>query len=324
MFLLLFIGAVSAIGHHFFYHDLNGKEGDAQSLMFRYGTIFAFCAKASFGTAVAMAFQQRAWLVVRRKTARLDTVDSIFTANTEITSLLDWRAIWRAKVSTCLALYCWLTPLVVIMTSETLSTVATGITDLTSCPSVRTLNFSNEETHNPRDRLKINHRYEMSLSMWYETAELGPEDDPTEDKFEYWAGPSEEYKMLFPSRVMSQGEPVTRKGAGLEICSENWNCSYTIDFVAPAYKCEELASGVGSKVKKLGDSEPPFNTSIIAPEGNFTYFGVTDQGEYGKQLPDSRDSGECSTAIWEVLRTFLRGERSPAWEWGLWRAKGRV
>ncbi|RSM07216.1 hypothetical protein CEP52_005315 [Fusarium oligoseptatum] len=141
MFLLLFTGTVSAIGHHFFYHNLNGKEGDAQSLMFRYGTILAFCAKASFGTAVAMAFQQRAWFVMRRKTARLDTVDSIFTANAEFTALLDWKAIKKARVSTCLALYCWLTPLVVVLTSETLSTVAAGLSDLSSCPAVRTLDF---------------------------------------------------------------------------------------------------------------------------------------------------------------------------------------
>ncbi|RTE84649.1 hypothetical protein BHE90_000704 [Fusarium euwallaceae] len=291
MFLLLFTGTVSAIGHHFFYHNLNGKEGDAQSLMFRYGTILAFCAKASFGTAVAMAFQQRAWFVMRRKTARLDTVDSIFTANAEFTALLDWKAIKKARVSTCLALYCWLTPLVVVLTSETLSTVAAGLSDLSSCPAVRTLDFSNEETRNPRDPLKINHRYEMSLSWWNKTAELGPKDDPTKDRFEYWAEPSPQYSELILPRVMSQGQPATRKGAGLEICSESWNCSYTIDFVAPAYKCEELASGVGSKVKKLGDSEPPFNTSIIAPEGNFTYFGITDQGEYGFEQVNSRDAG---------------------------------
>lgn len=144
MFLLLLIGTIFAIEHHLFYLHLDGKEGDAQSLMFRYGTIIAFCAKASFGTAVTMAFQQRAWLVVRRRTARLDIVDSIFAANTEFTSLVDWRAIKRAKISTCLALYCWLTPLVVVLTSETLSTVVTDWSELASCPSVRTLNFTNE------------------------------------------------------------------------------------------------------------------------------------------------------------------------------------
>ncbi|RSL49194.1 hypothetical protein CEP54_012570 [Fusarium duplospermum] len=290
MFLLLSIGTIFAIGHHLFYIQLNGREGDAQSLMFRYGTIIAFCAKASFGTAVTMAFQQRAWLVVRSRTARLDTVDSIFTANTEFTSLLDWRAIKRAKVSACIALYCWLTPLVVVLTSETLSTVAAEWSEITSCPAVRTLNFANEETSDWRTPTTINGRIGLSILAWNTTAK-DTVLDGTKNEFDYWANPGIQFMKVIIPRVMSQGQATTRKQAGIEICSENWDCSYTINFIAPGYKCQELASGVGSEVKKLGDSEPPFDISLLVPEGNSTYVADTYRGDYDQQLVKSGPGG---------------------------------
>jgi hypothetical protein len=65
MCLLTVLGTALASGHHVFYLSLDGQEATSQSLMLRYGTIIAFCAKASLGTAVAMAFQQRAWLIAR-------------------------------------------------------------------------------------------------------------------------------------------------------------------------------------------------------------------------------------------------------------------
>ncbi|KAK2470150.1 hypothetical protein H9L39_18298 [Fusarium oxysporum f. sp. albedinis] len=98
-----------AIGHHLFYLNLDGKEAISQSLMLRYGTVIAFCSKASLGTAVTMAFHQRAWRVVRYKTARLKTIDSIFTANSDIFSLVTWGSIKKAKIGTLLAIYCWVT-----------------------------------------------------------------------------------------------------------------------------------------------------------------------------------------------------------------------
>jgi hypothetical protein len=108
--------------------------------------------------------------------------------------------------------------------------------------------------------------------------------DITKGEFDYWTRPSMQYSRQLLPPVLSQGQPTTRKRAGVEICSDSWDCSYVIDFIGPGYKCQELASGVGSKMKKLGDSEAPFDTSAIAPEGNFTYLAVTGRGEYGQQV----------------------------------------
>ncbi|EXK79518.1 hypothetical protein FOQG_15877 [Fusarium oxysporum f. sp. raphani 54005] len=292
MYFFFVTGTLFALGHHLFYLNLQGKEADNQSLMLRYGTVIAFCAKASFSTAVVIAFQQRAWMVVRHRMVHLGTIDSIFTANHDFGSLLDWRAIKKAKIATCLALYCWLTPLMVVLTSETLSVVAGAKDEAASCPSARTLNFANEETFNWRFPLIINERNMVSLSIFNTTNIERPlkDEEFTATSFDYWTEYNTRYKLLV-DRTVNLRQAAVRENAGQEMCSEGWNCSYVVSFVAPGYKCEEVASGVRSQVRKLGGSASPFNTSIIAPEGNYTYMAVTDQGEYGEQQIRSGDAG---------------------------------
>lgn len=281
MCLLVIIGTAFALGHHLFYFTLDGREAINQSLMLRYGTILAFCAKACFGAAAAMAFQQRAWLVLRHKMARLETVDSIFTANTDIFSLLTWSSIRKAKVGSLIAVYCWITPLVVVLTSETLSIVG-GMEDINGlCPNIRTLNFSNEKWVYWRDPVRIQDQFLMSVSLWNSTVAGGGDiDKDNVDQFDYWTASSQQWHEMIAMRVVLANEPLVRKESGSEICSQGWNCSYVLNFVAPGYKCQELASGVNSKVRNLGDAIPPFDTSALAPEGNLTYYARLDIGEY--------------------------------------------
>ncbi|KAM0247993.1 hypothetical protein ACHAP5_003779 [Fusarium lateritium] len=250
MCLLVVIGTVFAIGHHLFYLNLNGKEATDQSRMLRYGTIIAFCAKACLGTAVAMAFYQRAYVLPSYR-----------------------GSIKKAKIGTLLAIYCWVTPLVVVLTSETLS-VGVGVKEeLTSCLSGRTLNFKNEEEVYWRDPRRIAGEFLTSMSLWNTTFNLDEDQGnytPTSNKFDYFAGHSSQCETYLAKKPLLMGEAIVRKESAAEICAEGWNCSYVVDFVAPGYKCQELATGVDSEVKKLGDATAPFNTSAIAPMGNHT------------------------------------------------------
>jgi hypothetical protein len=291
MCLLVVFGTLFALGHHLFYLALDGNEATNQSLMLRYGTILAFCAKASLGTAAAMAFQQRAWLVLRHKTARIETVDSIFTANTDIFSLLTWSSIKKAKVGVLIAIYCWITPLVVVLTSETLSVAVRASEVDGTCLNVRTLNFSNEKWIYWRQPMLINKRYLIPLSYWNTTApgDYINKDDPNE--FDYWSSPSQQWNDMVGFRVALSNEPLVRKETGPEVCTNGWNCSYVLSFVAPGYKCETLATGVNSKVRKLGEATPPFNTSVLAPVGNLTYYAKNDMGDYEDPQIASRFGG---------------------------------
>ncbi|KAF4950077.1 hypothetical protein FGADI_8416 [Fusarium gaditjirri] len=280
MCLLVIIGTLFAVGHHLFYLNLNGKEAVNQSLMLRYGTIIAFCAKASLGTAVTVAFHQRAWRVVRNKTARVETIDSIFTANSDIFSLFTWGSIRKAKIGALLALYCWATPLVVVLTSETLSVVV-GVFEVgTTCTSIRTLNFENEEMLLSLDPQMIDYQYLKPISLWNSTSD-DIMSDVNGEYFLYYSGFSRQIDRSIATRSIQMGEAMFRKESVVDVCGEGWNCSYVINFVAPGYKCEELASGVNSEVKKLGNATAPFDTSVIAPSGNFTYYAINDRGDYG-------------------------------------------
>ncbi|KAJ4128892.1 hypothetical protein NW768_007414 [Fusarium equiseti] len=293
MCLLVVIGIAFAIGHHLFYFALEGREATNQSLMLRYGTILAFCAKASLGTAVAMAFQQRAWRVLRHKMARLETVDSIFTANTDIFSLLSWSSIRKAKIGTLIAVYCWVTPLVVVLTSETLSVVGKMKENNGTCPNIRTLNFSNEKWVYWRDPVAIENQYILSVSVWNSTVTTPEIDNDNATQFDYWTAPSQQWADMIAMRVGLANEPLVRKESGSEICSQGWNCSYVLNFRAPGYKCEELASGVNSKVRNLGDAKPPFvDTNALAPIGNMTYYAKTDIGDYDNPQMISAPGGQ--------------------------------
>jgi hypothetical protein len=291
MFLLVLAGTLFAVGHHLFYLRLNGKEAVNQSLMLRYGTIVAFCAKASLGTAVTIAFHQRAWRVVRNKTARVETIDSIFTANSDIFSLFTWGSIRKANIGTLLALYCWVTPLAVVLTSETLSVFVGVLEETTTCTSIRTLNFENEEKVYWRNPQKIDDQFLLSMSVWNSTtvAGLTPSNDDA-NEFDYYAASSKQVDFI-AVKSMLMGEAIVRKESAFEICGEGWNCSYVIHFVAPGYKCEKLASGVDSEVKKLGNTAAPFNISVLAPTGNLTYYAVNDRGEYGNPQMVSHPGG---------------------------------
>ncbi|KAF5681579.1 hypothetical protein FDENT_8056 [Fusarium denticulatum] len=190
MFLLVLIGTLFAVGHHLFYLRLNGREAINQSLMLRYGTAIAFCAKASLGTAVTVAFHRRAWRV-------------------------------------------------------------------------------------------INDQFVTSMSLYNSTIPPGESlSDSNPDGFDYYTGPSRQYDMFIRTKSTLMSESIIRKQATVEICGLGWNCSYVVNFVAPGYKCEELAYGVNSEVKKLGNATVPFNPSVLAPTGNLTYYAVNDRGEY--------------------------------------------
>lgn len=286
----LVAGILFAVGHHIFYNDLDGKEADNQSRMLRYGTALAFLAKANLVTAVILAFRQRVWMMVRRKILSLAAVDSLFAAAEDLTALFNWEALRSAKLAMCLAVYIWCTPLIVILTSETLSVTPQTQTLKTHCPAIRTLNFTHEEVNDWRTPISIEGLYGLSVSLWNTTTD-GSEPDPLNpDSFDYWTESSSQFKQVAWRAAYLQ-QATMRKDAPEQICGAGWNCSFVIEFVAPAYKCEEVASGTGSKVRKLGKSTAPFTTDAIIPVGNYSYLAVTGQGDYAAQQIDTGDRG---------------------------------
>ncbi|KAF6832308.1 hypothetical protein CPLU01_06272 [Colletotrichum plurivorum] len=281
MYFFLFAGIAFALGHHFFYLSLDNTEANNQIKKLRYGTALAFLSKASLASAVILAFRQRVWMTVRRKVLTLAAVDSLFAAAEDMSAIFNFEVFKQARVAMILALYVWCTPLVVILTSDTLAVQPVKQTETTMCDNIRTLNFSHEDTNDfmtglPSD--KINNLFELSVSTWNVSvpyAEKGK--DP--NYFEYWVAPSRQFEEVAFAAAY-QRKPLERQNAAIEICGSGYNCTFTIEFTGPGYKCTELASGVGSPTEELNGSLPPFNTSDLAPTGAHTYITHATKGEY--------------------------------------------
>lgn len=280
MYLSFIFGILCAVGHHIFYASLDGKLAGNQSEMLRYGTILAYSSKAGFCAAVISAFKQRVWVTVRSRFMSIAALDSMFAATENMMAMLSLEFLKDAKGAFALALFAWVTPLVVILTANTLLVVPRTMMHNTTCPGVRTLNFSHEETTDWRNPRRIEGLFEIPMSLWNTTKRDGETDS---DWFDYYTGPSPNFQQTATLGAFLE-EVVAPKHAAVNICGAGWNCTFTIDFTAPGYQCTEVASGVGSKVSNLtqasGEAVAPFGTDVILPEGHNSYVAFTSGGEY--------------------------------------------
>ena len=89
--------------------------------------------------------------------------------------------------------------------------------------------------------------------------------------FDYYDQPSKIARRLaFSSAYLKKAQP--RERAAAEFCGTGWNCTYSINFVAPGYKCDDISDAV--------PSDAPFTIDQIAPQGDFIYHAEVDQGDY--------------------------------------------
>lgn len=281
MYVCFVFGILCAVGHHIFYTSLDGQIADNQSGMLRYGTLLAYGAKAGFSAAVVSAFKQRVWVTVRSRFMSIKGLDSMFAAAEDMVAMLDFEFMRDAKAAYALALFAWTTPLVVILTSNTLLVEPRTLTQNTTCPAVRTLNFTFEETYEWRAPVKIDGLYEVPVSIWNTTKR---DDDSDPNWFDYYTGPSPAFQSIATLGAFLE-EVVPRKNASFDTCGTGWNCTFAVEFTAPGYKCTELASGVGATPRNLtqesGEAVPPFpDTDFLLPRGNYSYYAFTSGGEY--------------------------------------------
>lgn len=290
MVLFLFIGIGAALSHHFLYAHLEGQDAKDQDWWLRLGQSISFVSKACFVLSVLMAQRQTAWRAVGKRDYSVHAIDSLFGASHDVMELFSreaWKKTWLVMI---LSLFFWISPLVVIFSSATLS-VSPGLTVERGamCRSVRTLNFSQEshnEWNNPR-RAKSDGLIGISLSLWNRTG-----DGKGDNNFDYWIAPSGQFKAI-ANKVFTGNQAVQRENVAEEICGRGWNCSTIIHFVGPGYKCDSVTPKSGIRIDDFAGVEAPFNMTELAPEGNYTYFARTQYGEYGRQIP----SGEGGKPI---------------------------
>ncbi|KAK7943959.1 uncharacterized protein PG986_013072 [Apiospora aurea] len=289
MYFFFSFGLLCAVGHHLFYNSLDGKPAVDQLTMLRYGTALAFAAKAGFLACIITAFRQRIWATVRNKILSVAAIDSLFAATEDVVALFNLEVYKKARIAMLLAVAaCRLAPIVIILTSNTLLVKSVNEVQNTTCPGIRTLNFSQEETEDWRNPTKIDRLIGTSLSTWNTTKNPNLPDG-AEHWFDYYTGSSKQFQQVATLATFFQ-QVMTPTDAAWEICGNGWNCNYTINFTAPGYKCTELASDAGSK-PRLGENVAPFGTEVLLPAGNNSYHVHATPGEYSKMQHPTVDIG---------------------------------
>ncbi|KAF2645611.1 hypothetical protein P280DRAFT_495422 [Massarina eburnea CBS 473.64] len=281
MALALFVaGAIGSIGHHVFYTHLDGKPADEQLRMVRYGTALAFFVKSTLVGSVVTCYRQRIWRTFRKTAMTMSAIDSLFTATEAPAAFFNWEMIMAGKLATFMALCSWLIPLASVLSPSSLTSELREIaTDGARCASVATLNFTREAKYDFR---KEDSYAGASLAFWNTTDVKGE----TPGFFDYYDQPSKNGKRLAVTSIYLN-KPATNPSASLNSCGERWNCTYDLTFEAPGYKCDDVAS---SSKPDAGDA--PFNLSIMAPQGDMTYYASTDLNDYVSPQIDTGTNGE--------------------------------
>jgi hypothetical protein len=176
--------------------------------------------------------------------------------------------------------------LVIILTSNTLLVGPFLNVHLTSCPNIRSLNFTEDELEDFRNPTKTKGRLAIAMNLWNTTMD----DRTSPNWWDYYTGPNPYFTAAASLGIYSH-QVIGGKNDALNVCGTGWNCTYAIDFVGPGYKCQEIANGVNSEVKKLGDSTAPFNTSILLPQGDYSYYVQGTLGDYNSEQMDNLAEG---------------------------------
>ncbi|QYT02661.1 hypothetical protein H0G86_009655 [Trichoderma simmonsii] len=134
MVIMLLLGAAFAVGHHFFYRSLSGKPPPSiiyfggfaggltgQQVNLAVGSAFAFSVNSALGAAITTAADQAFWTAIRTKSSRLEVVDNLPTATTNVWSIFDFRLWKKSLTRMVLATIFWLLCVTSFITPATLN-----------------------------------------------------------------------------------------------------------------------------------------------------------------------------------------------------------
>ena len=121
MCLGLVAGVACALGHHTFYHNLDGTTPPStsytvwgfphgisrQQLNIAIGNTLAFLTKAFLAVAVASAHDQINWRAIKHRPTQLGLIDSLFSSRDDLPSALNVRMWWHLPLPAFLLLLFW-------------------------------------------------------------------------------------------------------------------------------------------------------------------------------------------------------------------------
>ncbi|OJD36450.1 formylmethionine deformylase-like protein [Diplodia corticola] len=234
MMFFLIAGIAFALGHHFHYQSLDGttvSTETSQQWAIRIGTGLAFLCKTSLAASVGVAYTQRLWVTVKKRVLSLQNLDDAFSLTTDPFSFFSSRVLISAKLLCLLAACMWCIPIVATITPATLS-VRAGLSNDTSSMRVPRPSYGNE--------------------IWGIT----------------WVNFEGVGRIESPSAAVNRLIATTSSSiAILPFTAPSPNSSYTLDFYAPAIKCETLSAAISNNTIKLDDPttlEKAWNESMYS------------------------------------------------------------
>ena len=122
---LLLLGLLTAIGHHLFYTYLNNREVDTaaipQNWTIRIGNAIAYLFKTALVAAIAVAYAQGFWYVVRRRSLKIGSLDYIFGVLYNPFLLFNAKLLPKTSLLFGLAAVSWLLPISAVFSPGTLT-----------------------------------------------------------------------------------------------------------------------------------------------------------------------------------------------------------
>ena len=224
--LVAYLAALTfAIGHHFFYHSLNGQDVEkhyfGQETTVAIGTAFAFLVRATLVIAVGTVYWQMFWLRLGRQSFAITEVDSLAGALTSVLDLVDVRALRRSPDLGIIALLAWLLPFAAVFPPATLS-VHSALVESTKRAHVAIPYLSGDAMAMTTTSIFMN------LSQ--------PSSSPSfTDQINY-SKPSLKLTRLAMATATH--------GSILDSLALYSNSSYIISFEAPAVQCQHVASEI--------------------------------------------------------------------------------
>jgi hypothetical protein len=168
-----------------------------------------------------------------------------------------------------------------VLSPASLTTHVSNLTNSTVCPLAANLNFSAESYNDFRNPKNVSGYPGISLCYFNTTDIKGTQ----LGYFDYFDQPSKDVSRLGTMCAYSN-KAIDREDGALQTCGVGWNCTYTISFTGPGYKCTELASGIDSNTTELRRIGAPFDTNSLVPVGINSYQAIVDIGEYtDPQIP---------------------------------------
>jgi hypothetical protein len=277
-------GLGATLSQHFLYSFLHHKPGDRENIktsLVLCGRALAYLAKVAFAQCIVLCYRQRIWRTFRNHALSIHSIDQLFSGIEDASLLINWEAISNAPLVAGMAVVVWLLPLATVIASPSALSFQWHPETGEAFVSVPTLNFSIESYHDWRIPQMRNGGNQKSI-IWYNTTGLAK----TPANFDYYDQPSSETQNLLWKNIYSSPGDILNSTFNQETtrqrsCGGNFNCTYSISFLGPGYKCEDVTNIPGGL----------FETSVLVPEGDHIYYADVDTGDYKRPQFENLKAG---------------------------------